>query len=488
MQKQAPTFGRLMTMTLFALSCFGLLLFLWLSFGGAIPLKPRGYRVKIAFPQATQVAIQADVRVAGISVGKVVDKQLDPQGNRTDVTGQLDPRFAPLHSDAQAILRQKTLLGETFVELTPGTTNSPTIRENGFLSNAQVKDGIQLDQVLKAFDPTTRQAFRSWQQDLAAGAAGQGQALNDALGNLPGFARSTSDLFSVLNAQSAALHDLVLNTGVTFAAINHNTQQLHNLIVNAGNVFDATAAQQNALAQTFKIFPTFLDESKATFQKLQGFSTNTEPLIRDLGPATHDLTPTLRDVRSLAPDLRQTFVNLDPLITASQTGLPALQPTLSGIQPLLANLDPFLEQLNPLLQWLEYYQAQTSDFISNGASPLAAVSGGQAPGTVGHYLRQIGPVGAESVGVWATRPPSDRGNSYLPPIFSQLPIDLQNGIFPNFDCKNTGAPGDGSVSAVDANNPLQARPGCFVAPPGSGSPNYASGGKFAHVGAANYKP
>ena len=33
-QKQAPTLGRQMIMFVFALSCFGLLLFLWLAFGG----------------------------------------------------------------------------------------------------------------------------------------------------------------------------------------------------------------------------------------------------------------------------------------------------------------------------------------------------------------------------------------------------------------------------------------------------------------------
>ncbi len=43
MNKNAPTFGRLAAMTIFALSCFGLLLFLWLAFGGPIPLKPEGY-------------------------------------------------------------------------------------------------------------------------------------------------------------------------------------------------------------------------------------------------------------------------------------------------------------------------------------------------------------------------------------------------------------------------------------------------------------
>ena len=55
MQKQAPTFGRLLTMVLFALSCFGLLLFLWVSFGGPIPLEPQGYRFHVAFPEATQL-------------------------------------------------------------------------------------------------------------------------------------------------------------------------------------------------------------------------------------------------------------------------------------------------------------------------------------------------------------------------------------------------------------------------------------------------
>ena len=51
MQKQAPTIGRLATMVFFALSCFGLLMFLWLAFGGPTPLKPKGYQMRFAFPE-----------------------------------------------------------------------------------------------------------------------------------------------------------------------------------------------------------------------------------------------------------------------------------------------------------------------------------------------------------------------------------------------------------------------------------------------------
>src|SRR3712207_3229587 len=90
MQKQAPTIGRLLTMVVFALSCFGLLLFLWLAFGGAVPLKPKGYRVEVAIPEANQLAIEADVRTSGVSIGKVREKRKAGRGNKTIVALELD--------------------------------------------------------------------------------------------------------------------------------------------------------------------------------------------------------------------------------------------------------------------------------------------------------------------------------------------------------------------------------------------------------------
>ncbi|HWH95385.1 MAG TPA: MlaD family protein, partial [Baekduia sp.] len=71
MQKQAPSLGRIVVMVGFALSCFGLLLFLWLAFGGPVPLKPKGYRFTVPFREAGQLAQEADVRISGVTVGKV---------------------------------------------------------------------------------------------------------------------------------------------------------------------------------------------------------------------------------------------------------------------------------------------------------------------------------------------------------------------------------------------------------------------------------
>ena len=72
MHTGSPPISRVITMVLFALSCVGLLLFLWLSFGGTIPFGAQGYRVNVSFPSAQDLATQADVRIAGVSVGKVV--------------------------------------------------------------------------------------------------------------------------------------------------------------------------------------------------------------------------------------------------------------------------------------------------------------------------------------------------------------------------------------------------------------------------------
>ena len=159
MMTAGPRKAQLAAMVIFAFSCFGLLLFLWLSFGGAIPLKPKGYQVRIAFPEATTLATEADVRIAGVSVGKVRKLDVDRGANRTMVTLELESAYAPLHQDARAILRQKTLLGETYVELTPGHAQAKPIPEGGELPSSQVSDTVELDEILRAFDPQTRQAF-----------------------------------------------------------------------------------------------------------------------------------------------------------------------------------------------------------------------------------------------------------------------------------------------------------------------------------------
>src|SRR5204862_2887859 len=323
--------GRIAAMVIFALSCFGLLTFLWISFGGSVPLKPKQYQLKINFPEATTLAEAADVRIAGVTVGKVRSKTLDKGGNRTTVVLKIDPKYAPLPKDSRAILRQKTLLGETFVELSPGHPQSGNLPDGGSLKDTQVEPTVELDEILRIFDPSTKKAFRSWVQESSKTISGTApKDLNSALGNLAGFAQNGAAVFQVLDTQSTAVRQVIKNTGVVFAALNERKGQLRQLIENSDRTFSALQSEQNALADTFRVFPTFLDESRLTLARLQTFSINAHPLINDLKPVADQLGPTFRDLGALSPDLETFFNKLPPVLRNPHPDLPAAAPFPPG--------------------------------------------------------------------------------------------------------------------------------------------------------------
>ena len=83
-------------MVLFALSCFGLLLFLWIAFGGSTPLRAKGYQYTIPFREAGQLAQEADVRISGVSVGRVKKITANPKTGVSDVIVQVDAKYAPI--------------------------------------------------------------------------------------------------------------------------------------------------------------------------------------------------------------------------------------------------------------------------------------------------------------------------------------------------------------------------------------------------------
>jgi virulence factor Mce-like protein len=435
MQKQAPTAGRLLVMVGFALSCFGLLLFLWLSFGGPIPFKPNGYRFSMQFSQGNQLAQEADVRVSGVSVGKVKKITVSNTGT-SRVTMELQPRYAPIPRDTRAILRQKTLLGETYVELSPGERSSGMLQDGGQLPPAQVAPSVQLDQIFRAFDPRTRAAFQDWMQTLAVSVAGRGKDISDALGNLAPFARDANTIALILDAQQPEVQRLVANTGDVFNALTERDSDLRSLITNSNQVFQTTAQRNAELQAAFVALPTFERESALTLDRLARFARATNPLVTQLRPAARQLSPTLKDLAAIAPDLKGLFRDVNPLVDASTAGLPATQSFLDELHPLLGSLDPLLSQLNPILVFLGQYKNELTAFFANSVAATQAVdtpAGAKAPI---HYLRTTNPFNPESLAVYSQRNGSNRPTPYaMPNSFMQLPVGM-----PVYETRQCGRP------------------------------------------------
>ncbi|MBX5468970.1 MAG: MCE family protein [Thermoleophilaceae bacterium] len=419
MPKQAPSLGRVLMMVVFALSCVGILLYLWLVFGGASPLRAKGYQLNVDFPEATTLAQEADVRISGVTVGKVKKKELVRVDGRTKpltrVRIEIARRYAPIPRDTRAILRQKTLLGETYVELTPGHRASGELPDGGTLAQGNVAQTVELDEIFRTFDPETRQAFRTWLQQQGTALRGRGQSLNDALGNLTPFAENTDKVLRVLDAQSAETSRLIRNTGVVFRSLAERDGQLRDLITSSNRVFAQTAARDRQLADAFRAFPRFLDESRATVTRVSRFAEDTNPLITDLRPAARQLSPTLVALDGLAPDLRGLFENLGPLQEAGRRGLPALSRFLDDTTPLLGQVDPWLRNVNPILRWIGLYRREIAAFFANDSAATQAVASRPGATAPRHYLRVMNPVNPEVLAAYPNRIRSNRSNPYVAP-------------------------------------------------------------------------
>ena len=439
MNKQAPSPFRVLTMLAFAGSCVGLLIFLWISFGGATPFAPQGYRLNAEFSQAVELGAQADVRVSGVSIGKVESVGLDRRTGLTRALMQIDSRYAPRPADTRAILRAKTLLGETYIELSPGTRSAPKLRDGATLPRAQISPTVQLDQILSTFDPATRRAFSIWQRQQGMALTGRGEDLNAAIAQLYPFATNVDRVLAVLHRDSTATTTLLRDTGVVFSAISRSPAQLQGFISNANATFAATAAQDVALAATVRAFPAFLVQTRSTIDRVARFSKTTKPLIDEFRPAAVQLSPALQSLAVLAPELRDLLVNIGPLTAASRAGIPALERFLNGSVPWLTRAKPYLGGLVPVIDYINAYRREIAGFFANST----ATTQGTLPDVAGtktlHYIRVSNPVNPEVLAPYQTRISSNRSNPYLAPGgYSSLVAGLP--VFGGYLCQRNPLP------------------------------------------------
>jgi phospholipid/cholesterol/gamma-HCH transport system substrate-binding protein len=418
MQKRAPTLANMIVIILFVLSCFGLLLFLWESFGGPLPLKPKGYRMTVSFPASLALAEQSEVRISGVDIGRVVALKLG-KGGRTRAELEISQKYAPIRANMHAILRQKTLLGETYVQLIPqkGGHSGPFLPDNGQLADAQVEPSVTLDGILSAFDPKTRRDFQIWQQSVAEGIDGRGEQINAAFSSLHPFVEHANTLVGILDSQEGAVRALIKNTGAVFNALGSRDHQLEGLIVNGEHSFHALAEGSQSFAAAFRALPAFEKNSRVALKELDRFGDDASPFLDEFKAVEKKLAPLLQAAKPFAPQFDSFLSSLGPLTKAAKKGLPATGKMLDLTTTQLENFRPILHNFDPFLQYLGEYVPELQAFFANfTASTQAHGSNTNTPGSPAqHYLRIMNVLNPESLAVYAKQPGTNRANPYFKP-------------------------------------------------------------------------
>jgi len=137
-----------------------------------------GYQLKVPVDTAAGLYSGSDVEIAGAKAGRV--ESIGLSGGKALVTISLDPSFAPIHKDALIELRPKSLLGERYLAVDPGSGGG-TFASGATIPDAQVHRSVELEELINTLDQPTRQQLQVLIDNLGGGLAGRGQETNTAI-------------------------------------------------------------------------------------------------------------------------------------------------------------------------------------------------------------------------------------------------------------------------------------------------------------------
>jgi len=243
-----------------------------------------------------------DVRAAGVPIGQV--KDLSARADHTVLVTFTVRNGVPLSTVTQAVIRYKNLVGDRYLELTPGTGAGAPMTPGGTIPLEKTAPALNLDELYNGFAPL----FEGLQPDQVNQLSGS--------------------LIAVLQGQSGAVQDLLTNLGPLTAQLADRDQVIGGVI----DDFTRVLTTVNARA------PQLSDLITQTQQLVSGLAADRDPI----GQSFSKISEVSRTVAGLLTDARPqvtgTVAQLDRLATLLNGNRDTLEQDLNRLPDNLARL------------------------------------------------------------------------------------------------------------------------------------------------------
>jgi phospholipid/cholesterol/gamma-HCH transport system substrate-binding protein len=343
--------SKLLTIAIFTIACIGIFGWLFVKAGGDLPGGEQGTKAQALVPTAFQLVQNADVRRAGVKVGRV--KDVRNRGNVGVVSFEVDKDQGALYRDATVRIRTKTLVGENYVELDPGTPKSGRLAEGGTIPLAQAGESVQLDQILSGLDADTRKAIQRNLDSFGGGLGERGAQLSRLFGTTPVTLKTVRQLSDLLKDQKPQLAKMIDQTGQTLQAFGNRTADVRNLAVQSQKTAAAAASRDAELGATLNQLPDTLRQLRETSARLGRVSRRSTPVTADLRVAMAALPAVTRRLESSTNAGRELFDVLPSVSRRADPMLAKLKDFSGETKDAVPDLDAFLRNLNPALRYLK---------------------------------------------------------------------------------------------------------------------------------------
>lgn len=265
------------------------------------------------------------MRVAGARVGTVVGVSVTPE-NRARVAMEIDPRFAPFRSDADCFIAPQSLIGERFVQCTPGSPRGRALRPAGGHPPTVPVTGthspVDPDLVVATYRLPARERLTLIVNELGTGLAGDGEALNAAIRRASPALQATDRVLRIVDRDRAVLGRLIARSDVVVGELARRRARVASLIEQASRVAGTAGARAPALAEGVRRLPATLEQTRASLRALELLATRARPLLGELRDAAGPLARLTGDVAPLARAARPA---LRRLAAMSATGTATLR-------------------------------------------------------------------------------------------------------------------------------------------------------------------
>ncbi len=290
-----------------------------------------GSKFTVEFDNAFGLVKGGDVKVAGVRAGTVSKLRLDKKSHRALVDFELTKQgFGSLRTDSTCESRPQSLIGEYFIDCTPGKS-SDKLKPGATIPVEQTTSTIPADLLANVMRRPYRERLRIILDELGAGVGGRAEDLNATIRRASPALRETDRVLEILGRQNQVLKDLTSNADTVIGDLAGNHRNVGRFVKEAEDVATTSATRRREIADGLQRLPTFLRELR--------------PTMAELGATADASTPYLADLNASAGQLERFLNDLGPFADASKENVRTLAKTADTARPAIESAKPTVAEL-----------------------------------------------------------------------------------------------------------------------------------------------
>jgi phospholipid/cholesterol/gamma-HCH transport system substrate-binding protein len=334
------------------------------------------------------------IRVAGVRIGDI--GKIDLEQGKAIVTMEIDQEFKDVvRTDATALLRPRTGLKDMFIEVDPGSRQSPAMKEHGRIRIENTAPDVDADEVLSGLDTDTRAYLQLLINGVGKGLKGRGGDLREVLARLGPLHRDIARVNSAFASRRKQLARLIHNFGSSVTELSRRDRELSTLVEAQSQALERWASEdvnvsaavarlpgtlrtlQSALVRVNELgqeIPPGLNAMRPVVRQLHRTNLQVRPFAREATPILRDqvrpfvraarpyirnVRPAARDLADASPDVRRAFHGINRFFNMA-----AYNP--NGKEPLPDDFAAAQQRDEGLLFWLAWVAHNTNSLFSTG--------------------------------------------------------------------------------------------------------------------------